>query len=124
AYTKDVFAWAKGHSWNKVIVVRGANSDLAPPLALTKSERKPDGPTRKAQKLFYNVGVSGLKAALYEVLRRSDPLSRGFCGYPRGLDDEFFRQLTAEKRETQVDKKSGFPRSFWRKNHDRNEVLD
>jgi phage terminase large subunit GpA-like protein len=124
AYTKDVFAWAKGYSWTRVIVVRGAKSDMAPPLALTKTERKPDGQVRKTQKRFYNVGVSSLKGALYEVLRRADPLVRGFCGYPRGLDDEFFRQLTAEKRETKVDKKSGFPRAFWRKDHDRNEVLD
>ncbi|WP_375782895.1 phage terminase large subunit family protein [Bradyrhizobium sp. Pha-3] len=124
AYTKDVFAWAKGHPWTKVIVVRGAKSDLAPPLALTKTERKPDGQVRKTQKRFYNVGVSALKSALYEVLRRVDPLARGFCGYPQGLDDEFYRQLTSEKRETTVDKRTGFPRSFWRKDHDRNEVLD
>jgi phage terminase large subunit GpA-like protein len=124
AYTKEVFAWAKRHSWNKVIVVRGAKSDLAPPLALTKSERKPDGTTRKTQKRFYNVGVSGLKSSLYEVLRRHDPLARGYCGYPKGLDDEFYRQLTAEKREITPDKRTGFPRAFWRKDHDRNEVLD
>lgn len=124
AYTKDVFAWAKRHPWSKVIVVRGAKSDLAPPLALTKTERKPDGTTRKTQKRFYNVGVSALKSSLYEVMRRPDPLSRGFCGYPKGLDDEFYRQLTAEKREVTVDKRSGFPRAFWRKDHDRNEVLD
>jgi phage terminase large subunit GpA-like protein len=124
AYTKEVFAWAKRHPWTKVIVVRGAKSDLAPPLALTKTERKPDGTTRKTQKRFYNVGVSALKSSLYEVMRRPDPLSRGFCGYPKGLDDEFYRQLTAEKREVTVDKRSGFPRAFWRKDHDRNEVLD
>lgn len=124
AFTKEVFAWAKRHSWNRVIVVRGAKSDLAPPLALTKSERKPDGTTRKTQKRFYNVGVSGLKSSLYEVLRRHDPLARGYCGYPKGLDDEFYRQLTAEKREVTTDKRTGFPRAFWRKDHDRNEVLD
>jgi phage terminase large subunit GpA-like protein len=89
-------------------VVRGAKSDMAPPLALTKTERKPDGHHAKTQKRFYNVGVSSLKGALYEVLRRADPLARGFCGYPRGFDDEFFRQLTAEKRETKVDKRPDF----------------
>jgi phage terminase large subunit GpA-like protein len=124
AFTKDVFAWAKGHPWTRVIVVRGAKSDLAPPLALTKTERKPDGQVRKTQKRFYNVGVSGLKAALYEVLRRVDPLSRGYCGYPKGMDDEFYRQLTAEKRKITVDKRSGFPKAEWAKDHDRNEVLD
>jgi len=122
-YTKDVFAWAKRHPWTKVIVVRGANSDLAPPLALTKTERKPDGSVRKTQKRFYNVGVSGLKSSLYEVLRRPDPLARGFCGYPKGLDDEFYRQLTAEKRVVSVNKRTGFPKAEWQKDG-RNEVLD
>ncbi|MGE0196229.1 phage terminase large subunit family protein [Methylocystis sp.] len=124
AYTKDVFAWAKRYSWTKVIVVRGAKSDMAPPIALTKTERKADGSIRKTQKRFYNVGVSGLKSSFYEVLARSDPLSRCYCGYPSGLDDEFYRQLTAEKRHVEKDKRSGFPRAFWRKEHDRNEVLD
>jgi phage terminase large subunit GpA-like protein len=124
AYTNEVFGWAKRHSWHKVIVVRGAKTDLAPPLALTKSERRSDGKVRKAQKRFYNVGVSGLKSAFYEVLKRVDPLARGYCGYPRGLTDEFYRQLTAEKREVITDKRTGFPRAFWRLDHDRNEVLD
>jgi hypothetical protein len=111
AYTKDVFAWAKTHPWTRVIVVRGAKSDLAPPLALTKTERKPDGAVRKTQKRFYNVGVSSLKSALYEVLRRVDPLARGYCGYPKGLDDEFYRQLTAEKREITRRQALGLPQS-------------
>jgi phage terminase large subunit GpA-like protein len=124
AYTKEVFGWAKNWSASRVIVVRGSQNDLAPPLALTKTERKDDGTTRKAQKRFYNVGVSQLKASLYEMLRRVDPLARGFCGYPRGLEDEFYRQLTAEKREVVTDRRTGFPKAFWRKDHDRNEVLD
>lgn len=124
AYTKDVFAWAKRHPWTKVIVVRGAKSDIAPPLALTKTERKADGSVRKAQKRFYNVGVSTLKGSLYEVLARSDPLARCYCGYPRGLDDEFYRQLTAEKRVVTTNKRTGFSTAEWRKEHERNEVLD
>jgi len=123
AYTTDVFAWAKKHSWNRVIVVRGAKSEQAPTLALTKSERRADGKVRKAQKRFYNVGVSGLKMALYEHLKKPDPLARGACAYPRGLDDEFYRQLTAEKRVVQTDR-WGYPKAAWRLDHDRNEVLD
>ena len=123
AYTRDVFAWAKKHPWTKVIVVRGAKSDLAPPLALVKSERKADGTVRKTQKRFFNVGVSALKSGLYEHLKKVDPLARGHCGYPRGLGDEFFRQLTAEVRVVKKDK-WGHPQAFWRLDHDRNEVLD
>jgi len=123
AWTRDVFAWAKDHPWSRVIVVRGAKSELAPPLALVKTERKDDGAIRKTQKRFYNVGTSSLKGALYEHLKKFDPLVRGFCGYPRDLGDEFFRQLTAEVRMVVKDR-WGQPQAHWKLVHDRNEVLD
>jgi phage terminase large subunit GpA-like protein len=125
AWTNDVFGWVRErkHPWTKVIIVRGAKSDHAPPLALTKTERKADGKTRRAQKRFYNVGVSGLKSSLYEHLKKVDPLSRGHCAYPRGFNDDFYMQLTAERREIVVDR-WGFPKAVWRLDHDRNEVLD
>lgn len=123
AYTRDVFGWAKEHPWLRVIVVRGAKSDIAPPIALARDERKDDGSIRKTQKRFFNVGTSGLKAALYEQLKRIDPLARGYCGYPQGLGDEFYRQLTAEVRVVENDR-WGQPHPKWKKIQDRNEVLD
>lgn len=125
AWTNDVFGWTKErkHPWTKVIIVRGAKSDHAPPLALTKTERKADGKTRRAQKRFYNVGVSSLKSSLYEHLKKVDPLARGYCAYPKGMQDEFYMQLTAESREVVTDR-WGYPQAHWRKNRDRNEVLD
>lgn len=125
AWTNDVFGWVRErkHGWNKVIIVRGAKSDLAPPIALTKTERRADGKVKKAQKRFYNVGVSGLKSSLYEQLKKIDALARGYCGYPRGLEEEFYRQLTAERREVVTDR-WGYPRAVWKKDYDRNEVLD
>jgi phage terminase large subunit GpA-like protein len=123
AYTKDVFTWAKRHSWSKVICVRGAKSEQAPPLALTRDERKADGTTRKAQKRFYNVGVSGLKMSLYEQLKKADVMARGFVGFAKGFEDEFYRQLCAEVRVVENDK-WGYPRAFWKKVQERNEVLD
>lgn len=123
AWTQDVFDWARQHSWNLVICTRGAKSELAPPLALTKTERRPDGVTRKAQKRFYNIGVSQMKSWLYEFLGRIDPQARGYCGYPRGLEDDFYRQLTAERRVVSVDR-NGYPSAKWTKDYPRNEVLD
>jgi phage terminase large subunit GpA-like protein len=52
----------------------------------------------KFQKRFWNVGVSALKAALYKAVEKTDPLAKGFCGYPAGLNEEFFKQLCAEQR--------------------------
>lgn len=123
AYTQDVFGWAKTKPWTRVIVVRGAKSDNAPPLAQTKTERKPDGTVKKAQKRFFNVGGSGLKASLYQNLAKQDPLSRGYRGFPKGMGDEFYRQLCAEHRVVKKDK-WGYPQAAWELVHDRNEVLD
>ncbi len=124
AYTRDVFGWARRHPWTRVIVVRGAKSDQAPELALTRTERRPDGQVRKAQRRFYNVNVSKLKSSFYQHLAKADPLARGFCGYPKGLGDEFFIQMTAEVRVTDKDR-HGYPRSYWKLPAGvRNEVLD
>ena len=46
----------------------------------------------------------------------------GYCHFPNTYDEEFFRQLTAEKRVTKYVK--GFPRSEWVKTRARNEALD
>ncbi|ODA67112.1 Phage terminase large subunit (GpA) [Methyloligella halotolerans] len=124
AYNRTVHDWAKQHSWRKVIVVRGAKSDQAPPLTVTQTERRPDGKAHRASRRAYNVGVSSLKVALYEQLKKSDPLSRGFCGYPKGLSQEFYTQLTSEIRVTERDQR-GYPRSIWKLPRGlRNEVLD
>lgn len=123
AYTNDVFGWAKHHSWNRVIIVRGANSEHAVPLKLANEEHKPTGKLRKPSRRFYNVGVSGLKSSFYEHLKKIDPQARGYCGYPHGMDDEFYRQMTAETRKISNDK-WGYPRAHWEMWHTNNEVLD
>lgn len=97
--TEDVHTWARSVKSSRVIVVRGHRSDNAPPLALVKHERRPDGKIIKAQRRWYNVGVSGMKSSLYSNLRKSDPLDMGFIGFVAGLDDEFYRQLTSEVRK-------------------------
>lgn len=99
AWTADVHAWAKRGKSARIIVVRGARTDTAPPLALVKQERRPDGKIIKAQRRWYNVGVSGMKASLYANLKKADPLELGFIGFTAGLEDEFYRQLTSEIRK-------------------------
>lgn len=124
AFTGDVLGWAKAHPWSRVIAVRGAKAETAPPLVPVQSERKPDGKPRRQQKRFYNVGGSGIKTMLYTALAKADPLARGYCAYPKGLEDEFFRQLAAERREP-VKTRSGYVEYRWVKNPSQaNEVLD
>lgn len=124
AWTDDVLAWVRRHSWNKVIATRGAKSETAPPLVPVQSERRLDGRARKQQRRFYNLGVSALKATLYAALAKDDPQARGYCGYPQGLEDDFFQQLTAERREARRTR-DGFTVYRWVKDANQaNEVLD
>ena len=116
--------WAKRHPASKVMMVRGAKSDLAPPLVKVKREKNKEGKPLRYAGRFFNVGVAGMKMALYANLKKTDPLARGFCGYPAGLDDDFFQQLCAERRVLKKTK-TGFDQYQWIKDAaQRNEVLD
>lgn len=48
----------------------------------------------------------------------------GYCHFPEGdgYDEEYFKQLTAEKRVIRYQK--GFPKAEWIKTRARNEALD
>lgn len=124
AYTEDVFDWVKKHPQSRVIMVRGLRGDAAPPLALVKRERRKDGKILKYSRRFFNVGVSGLKSALYICLKKPDPNERGYVTIPAGFDDDYFEQLCSEVR-VQVKKRGGASEYIWDLPAGRrNEVLD
>ena len=123
AFTEDVWDWAKKHPISKVIMVRGVGSEQAPRLARVKRERDDrTGKIKKYARRFYNFGSAVLKMALYRNLEKTDPLARGFVGLPQGLDDDYFQQLTAERR-IEEKRKDGFVDYKWVKHH-KNEMLD
>lgn len=124
AWTEDVWSWAKRHPSSKVIMVRGVPSESAPLIARVKKERSRSGKLLSYSRRFYNFATSVLKMGLYRNLVKDDPLSRGFIGLPRGLDDEYFRQLTAESRRAKR-LKTGFIAYEWVKDPTQaNEGLD
>ncbi|RWO90916.1 terminase gpA endonuclease subunit [Mesorhizobium sp.] len=124
AWTEDVWGWAKRHLSSKVIMVRGVPSESAPLLARVKKERSRSGKLLSYSKRFYNFATSVLKMGLYRNLVKDDPLSRGHIALPRGLDDEYFRQLTAESRRAKR-LKTGFIAYEWVKDPAQaNEGLD
>jgi phage terminase large subunit GpA-like protein len=124
AWTEDVWSWARKHPSSKLIMVRGRGDDAAPRLARVKRERNErTGVLLKYSKRFYNLGVSVLKMALYRDLAKDDPLTNGFVAFPSGLDDEYFQELTAERR--QAVKRNGFEVYRWIKDDRQdNEALD
>lgn len=124
AYTEDVWAWAKKHSSSKVIMVRGVGSEAAPLLVRVRKEVTRTGRKLPYSRRFYNFATSVLKIGLYRDLVKEDPLERGFIDLPTGLDDEYFRQMTAESRKL-VKNKAGFPTYQWVKDPNQaNEALD
>ena len=98
AWTEDVWGWAQKHPTSRVIMVRGRGEEWAPMLARVTKERDARGNLLKYSARFYNFGASILKMALYRNLAKTDVDGRGYVSFPRGLDDEYFRQLTAERR--------------------------
>lgn len=125
AWTEDVWDWAKRHPKSKLIMVRGRHEDGAPRIARVKKERNDrTGKLLKWAGRFFNFAASVLKMALYRDLAKEDPLSKGYVSFPRGFDDEYFRQLTAEHRKL-VKKKDGFEKYVWEKDPAQaNEALD
>jgi phage terminase large subunit GpA-like protein len=124
AWTEDVWSWAKRHPRSKLIMVRGRGEDSAPRIARVKKERHDrTGKLLKWAGRFFNFGASVLKMALYRDLAKEDPLAKGFVSFPRGLEDEYFRQLTAEYRK--ATRRNGFDVYRWEKDPGQaNEALD
>jgi len=125
AWTEDVWEWARRHSAQRVVMVRGLNTDVAPLTARVKKERNAKtGKLLRYSSRFYNVNVSVLKMALYRNLAKTDPLQRGFVDFPAGFEDEYFRQLTSERR-IKVKTRSGAEKYEWVPDQTiRNEMLD
>lgn len=124
AWTEDVWGWARRHPMSRLIMVRGVGHDNAPRLARVKRERNRKGELVKYASRFFNVGASIIKMAIYRNVVKIDPLERGYIGFPSGLEDEYFRQLTAESRRA-VKRRDGFITYNWVKDPNQaNEMLD
>lgn len=127
AYTDDVYEWAKKYPRSQVIMVRGVFPDTAEIIAPVRRDSEGKGKRKRTRTFgnrFFNVGVSVLKSTLYEFLKRTDPLHRGFVAFARGLGSEYFEQLCAETRK-EITTSGG--RKVWRwtpKPNKANEALD
>lgn len=124
AWTEDVWDWARRHPKHRLIMVRGRGEDHAPRIARVKRERNErTGKLLKWAGRFFNFAASVLKMALYRDLAKDDPLAKGFVSLPSGLEDDYFQELTAERR--QPFKRHGFTLYRWVKDPAQaNEALD
>lgn len=123
AYQGDVREWVKPHSPMRVWMVRGSKDQHAPDLVQQvsrRARREARAVTGRSGHVIHWLGAAVIKGQLYGCLKKDDPLGPDWCGYPKGLPDEFFRQLCAEQRA----KRKGSDEYFWEKVYENNEVLD
>lgn len=110
----------------RVAALKGA-STIGKPILNLPSKVDVDFNGKKIQNgcELWSIGTDTAKVTIYNRLKLKMPAGENSCpGYfhfPIGLDDEFYKQLTAEKLVKKFIK--GFPRYEW-VNTRRNEVLD
>ncbi len=124
AYTEDVWGWVKKHPAYKVIMVRGRHEEHVALIERVKKEKNKQGKVVNYSRRFYNFATSILKMSFYKNVRKDDPELTGHVLFPRGLDEEYFRQITAESRKETITK-TGHKKFAWVKDPNQaNEGLD
>lgn len=113
-HTQSVYAFCKAREGRRVFAIKGIGGEGKPLVG------RPTINNAAKVKLF-PIGVDTAKELVYSRLRITEP-GPGYCHFPAGYDDEYFRQLTAEQLVSRYHK--GFLRREWQKIRPRNEALD
>lgn len=120
-HTQRVYAYARDRKEQNVIAVKGSSTPGQPvrgkPSAVDIDHK---GRKIKGGAEVWFVGTDTAKALIYARMRTTD--GAGKMHFPIGLDEAYFRGLTAEKKVTKLVK--GFARQEWVKTYNRNEPLD
>jgi phage terminase large subunit GpA-like protein len=129
-WAQTVYNFVRRQDAARVFAVKGYDKlrmVLAPPKAVDVHQSGKAVKYRGAK--VWTVGTDHCKGEFYGWLRQplpvdpSEPKPHGFSHWPKGLPEEFFRQLCAEQR-VEVKKKNGVLKYEWRTIRERNEALD
>ena len=126
--TEEVKRWVRGQAGNRVIAVKGVESQVSVIGTPSRVEVLRNGKALRGGVKIWPVGTSTAKSELYGWLRRRPPedeaegLPHGWAHFPQ-YGQEYFQQLTAERLENTIDRR-GYPRFEWVKTRPRNEALD
>lgn len=113
-YTQQVYNYCRARSGRRVFAIKGIGGEGKPVVG------RPSKNNIGKINLF-PVGVDTTKELIYSRLKIADE-GEGYCHFPVGRSEEYFRMLTAEKKVTKYFK--GRPRREWVKIRTRNEALD
>lgn len=112
--TQAVYKYVHPREGKRIFAIKGVGGEGKPIVG------KPSKNNIGKIKLF-PVGVDTVKLLLFSRFRITEA-GAGYCHFPVGREDEYFKQLTAEKIATRYHK--GFARREFVKTRTRNEALD
>jgi len=113
-FTNSVYAYCKKNYGRRVFAVKGKGGEGQPIAGRPNKQNVGKCP-------LFPVGVDTVKDLIFARLRIHEP-GPGYVHFSDGLNDEYFKQLTAEKIVTRYTK--GFKRRMFEKIRPRNEALD
>lgn len=117
--TSQVYRYTKARERYRIVSVKGKGGLALPFVGIYRRIEEPPRP------LLYTLGVDAGKAIVMSRLEIEEP-GPGCVHFPvgeMGVDEEYFKQLTAEVQK-RVKDKQGRERLMWVKIRDRNEALD
>ena len=112
-HTAETYTFVKASDPLSVFAIKGSST---PGSAISG---KPS--VQKNGVNLYMIGTDTIKNLLFARLLIEEP-GPGYVHFPMNLDEEYFKQLTAEKRKVKFVK--GFKKYEWIKTRKRNEQLD
>jgi len=126
--TQEVYNFVRQYSPRRVIAIKGKDNLEKMIARPSKVDVKENGKDIRRGVQLWRVGTNITKGELYSLLKKDPPKDLledypdGYCHFPQ-YDEEYFKQLTAEKKIITKNKK-GFNIIEWVKTRDRNEILD
>ena len=113
-FTQAVYRYVQQREGKRFFAIKGIGGEGKPIIG--RPSKNNIGKIR-----LFPVGVDTAKALLFSRFRINEA-GPGYCHFPMEREDEYFRQLTAEKIATKYHK--GFARREFVKTRARNEALD
>ncbi len=123
-FTHEVYQYARARKANRVLAVKGQSQKGKPAIGKpTKQDVNFRGQVLKHGVELYPIGADTIKTTIY-ARYKLEVHGPGFVHFHAALPDEFFEQITAEKKVTKFNR-GGFAVSEWVKlPGKRNEALD
>lgn len=113
-FTNSVYAYCKKNQGRGIFAIKGVGGD-----GKAIAGRPSKNNTMKCP--LFPIGVDTVKDLIMARLKIKEEGS-GYVHFSDSLDEEYFKQLTAEKAVTRFHK--GFKKRVWHKTRNRNEALD